>query len=106
GLGYVIKDEMIQVTTLAKVKDMMTLRAYPIGDLIAADRLYQPAAWANQQESDTVKYIIDMIKRSVDPMSWDNEAGGTATITFDPITKWLIIRQSAEGHMLLRNSMK
>src|SRR5262249_55748370 len=34
GLGYVIKDEMVYVTTLARTRDMMTTRAYPIGDLV------------------------------------------------------------------------
>jgi hypothetical protein len=102
GLGYVIRDETIFITTLNNARDMMTTRSYPIGDLVTPIGTQLPGM-ASQQEDTIVKYIIDTIKRSVDPMSWQGE-GGKATISYDPINKALIIRQSAEVHLSMRNS--
>lgn len=101
GLGYVIRDEMIHVTTLTKTREMMTTRPYYIGDLTTPNALTTPPWLAGQQEEAVVRMIIDSIKRSVDPMSWEGE-GGRATIHYDPVTRALIIRQSAEVHMMLR----
>lgn len=102
GLGYVIKDETIYITTLNHARDMMTTRSYPIGDLVTPVGSVPGAPV--QSEDALVKFIIDSIKRSVDPMSWEGEAG-RATITYNPITKSLSIRQSAEVHLSLRDSM-
>src|SRR5207244_8352565 len=35
GLTYIIKDEMIQVVTASRAKDMMVVRRYYVGDLLA-----------------------------------------------------------------------
>jgi len=105
GLGYVIKDEMVYVTTLARTRDMMTTRTYYVGDIVTGDAIRNLPGVAAEQENQVVKAIIDSIKRSVDPLSWEGE-GGKATIHYDPLTKALIVRQSAEVHMLLRNSMR
>ncbi len=104
GLGYVIKDEMIFVTTFQKTRDMMTTRTYDISDLVTANALTTHPVLAFQQEREVVQFIIDSIKRSVDPMSWEGE-GGRGTITYHPLTKTLIVRQSAEVHMLLRGNL-
>jgi hypothetical protein len=85
----------------------MTTRAYYVGDLVTQNELTTLPGQARLQEDAVVKQIIDSIKRSVDPMSWEGDAsGGKATINYDPVTKALIVRQSAEVHMLLRNSMR
>jgi hypothetical protein len=104
GLGYVIKDEMIYVTTFQKTRDMMTTRTYDISDLVTPNALTTHPVLALQQEREVVQLIIDSIKRSVDPMSWEGE-GGKGTIQYHPLTKTLIVRQSAEVHMMLRGSL-
>jgi hypothetical protein len=45
-----------------------------------------------------------MIQRTVDPASWQNN-GGQGTILFNPGTMALIIKQSAEMHLILGGSM-
>ena len=101
-----MRDETIYVTTTQKAKDMMTTRVYYLGDLVTGNALLAPPAILQQQEALVVEKIIGMIKRSVDPMSWDSEGGGgKASIHYDPITKALIVRQSAEIHMILRGSL-
>ena len=104
GLAYVIRDETIYVTTSQKARDMMTTRVYPLGDLVTPNGLYVPPDIAAAQEAKVVEGIIGMIKKSVDPMSWDTE-GGKASIHYNAVTKALIVRQSAEVHMLLRKSL-
>ena len=58
-----------------------------------------------QAEADNARFIIDLIKQSVDPGSWVGE-GGQGTITYSPLTKALVIRQSAEVHMTLKSGLK
>jgi hypothetical protein len=104
GLAYVVRDETIYVTTSQKARDLMTTRVYPLGDLVTPNGLIVPPDIAALQEAEVVKGIIGMIKKSIDPMSWDTE-GGKASIHYNAVTKALVVRQSAEIHMLLRNSL-
>ncbi|MFL5342491.1 MAG: hypothetical protein ACJ8F7_20285 [Gemmataceae bacterium] len=107
GLTYVIKDEAIYVTSVGKAREMMTTRTYYVGDLVNAlpnPTLYAPAV-VQQAKMNTAKAIIDMIKDSVDPLSWLGN-GGSGTITFSPIGDAIVVRQSAEVHMMLKSSFK
>ena len=58
-----------------------------------------------QAEADTAKAIIEMIRDSIDPMSWQGN-GGAGTITYSSLVKALVIRQSAEIHLMLRSGLK
>jgi len=103
GLTYVIKDEMIQVTTMEKAKKMLVVRSYPIGDLVTAglDARLPPAlrALAIQQSA---KQVIDLIKQMVDPDSWaGSETGGMGTIAFHLETMTISVKQTAEIHYRL-----
>ena len=104
GLAYVIRDESIYVTTTQKARDMMTTRVYPLGDLVTGNALTTPPPLLEKQEAQVVETIIGMIKKSIDPMSWDTD-GGRASIHYNAITKALIVRQSAEVHMRLGGSL-
>jgi hypothetical protein len=109
GLTFVIKDEVIYVTTAKKARDMMVTRVYPIGDLVTlgffADGTKFLPGVTMQAEADSAKFIIDMIRDSIDPMSWQGN-GGSGTVTYSPLTKSLVIRQSAEVHMMLKSGLK
>ena len=109
NLTFVIKDELIYVTSPKTAKDMMVTRVYPIGDLVASgfwtDGTRLPPGITMQAEADNARFIIDLIKQSVDPGSWVGE-GGQGTITYSPLTKALVIRQSAEVHMTLKSGLK
>ncbi len=104
GLTYVIREESIFITTTQKARDLMTTRTYYIGDIFTSNGLNTFPDQVAMQEAKTVESIIGMIKKSVDPMSWDNE-GGKASIHYNAIAKALIVRQSAEVHMFLRGSL-
>jgi hypothetical protein len=104
GLAYVIREETIYITTAQKARDLMTTRTYYLGDLVTANGLTNFPDQAAALEAKAVEQIIAMIKKSIDPLSWDSE-GGKASIHYNAIAKALIVRQSAEVHMFLRGSL-
>ena len=110
NLAYVIKDQTIEVTSTLNAQKTMVTRAYFIGDLLNANlglpgvqglQLFGPAV-TEAQMLKQVNQIIEMIKGSIDPQSWDNGGG---SITFHPPTMSLIIRQSAEVHNMLSGGL-
>jgi hypothetical protein len=112
GLAYVIKDQTIEVTSTLNAQKTMVTRAYFIGDLLDATmglpgltalQLFGPKV-TEAQMLKQVNQIIDTIKASIDPASWDNNGGGT--ISFHAPTMSLLIRQSAEVHSMLGGMMK
>ena len=88
---------------------MMVTRVYYIGDLVTGQGMFgnpfQVGPFiAAKTEQDTAKMIVDLIKDSIDPMSWQGNSG-QGTITYSPINKSLIIRQSAEVQLMLKGSL-
>ena len=83
GLTYVVKDEMIQVTTPEKAKNMMVVRVYSVADLVR-----------NRFEA---AMLIDLIQSTMEPESWKAN-GGTGTIVYNPLTRSIVIKQNAEFH--------
>ena len=109
GLTFVIKDELIYVTTPQKAREMMVTRTYYIGDLVTgtgfmSNPFQVGPVIAAKTEQETAKMIVDLIKDSVDPMSWQGNSG-QGTVTYSPISKSLIVRQSAEIQLMLKGSL-
>ncbi len=109
GLAYVVRDNLIQITTQARAKDMMVTKAYYIGDLVAVNGLFGGApkwgaALDQAQLAQNVGGIVEMITSSLDPMSWQGK-GGLGTIGFNIPTMSLIVRQSAEVHAMIRSGL-
>lgn len=107
GLTYVVKDETIHITSIDRARNMMTTRAYYMGDLLGiVDMRWGP--WAtNAQVFNNVVQLMTNITQSVDPDGWAvNERGGFATITFHPATMSFIVKASAEVHYSMRGSFR
>ncbi|HLJ96007.1 MAG TPA: hypothetical protein VKU02_22725, partial [Gemmataceae bacterium] len=122
GMTYVIKDETIQATSAQRAKEMMTVRRYYVGDLLAGMGSLSnvpaglPNAFSNlapipvppsinpqivaMQKMETVKHLMELIQSSVEPSSWQSNGGG-GTISFHAPSLSLVIKQSAEVHALL-----
>ena len=105
GLTYVVKEGTIRVVTPEEARNSMTVRAYYIGDLAGlADVTISPLLRDIQMRA-AIGQIIDGIIGSIDPNSWESKgAQGGGTITYDPITMSLIIKQTAEVHYMLSGS--
>jgi hypothetical protein len=106
-LTYVVKDQSIYITTKEKAKQMMTVRTYYLGDMLGTFSPFLPPVANQMQMAQNVAYMVDLIKRTVDPDSWaDNGRDGLGTIAFDPITMSLVVRQSAEVHYLISSGLR
>jgi hypothetical protein len=104
GLTYVLKDGMVQVVTNDKARQMMVVRAYPIGDLVTPnDQMFWGPIFSRAFLLQNAQRMIDMITHSVEPSQW-NSSGGPGSITFDEASRSLVIRASAEMHYMLGGS--
>jgi hypothetical protein len=100
GLTYVVKDEAIQVITPQQARDMVVTRVYPIRDLVTGDWFDVSFGWDDFVAARNAAMLIDLIKHTIEPASWDS-AGGPGTIVFDAPRRALVIRQTAELHGVL-----
>jgi hypothetical protein len=106
GLTYVIKDEVLQVVTLKKAKEMMVVRAYDVSDLVANLDPLMPLALRQLVMVQNGRRLAEMIKSLVEPQSWaGNGNGGMGTVVFDPVTMSVIVKQSAEIHYTLGGTL-
>jgi general secretion pathway protein D len=104
NLTFVIKDEMIQVVTKDKAKEMTTARTYYLGDLVAVTDFRFGPAFNQFQMMQNVAALIDTIQNSVEPGSW--APNGPGTITFDARSLSIIVKQTAEVHLMLGGSLR
>jgi hypothetical protein len=99
GLTYVVDKGTILVTTEERAKEMLTVRTYYVGDLIAftGGRL----GFGNKAAAITaMNDIIGVIIGTVEPNSWWVN-GGNGTIAYDPVRMTLVVKQTAEIHFML-----
>ena len=101
GLTYIIKDGVIQVVTPEAAKSTMTTRGYYVGDLAGIADVRLGPLFRELQVKQAIAAIVDNIKGSIDPGSWAPANPNGGTITYDPISMSLIIKQTAEVHYQL-----
>ncbi len=99
GMTYVIRKESIEVTTLARAREMMTVRTYYVGDLMGVVSPLLPAIANDFQMIQAIGIILSQIQ-SIEPESWEGK-GGAGTVTFDPVRMAIVVKQSAEVHYML-----
>jgi hypothetical protein len=102
GLAYVIKNEQIQITSIARAREMTTTRVYDVSDIVA--RSLNPARTFFNAADVLLngQMLVTMITQTVDPQSWQvNNPDAPGTITFDPVRRALIVKQTAELHMMM-----
>jgi hypothetical protein len=81
---------------------MVTTRTYYIGDLTTFANPNLPPVLNQLQMLQNIAMIVNSITTQIDPQSWrNNNPDAVGSITFDPITMTLIIKQTAEVHMAL-----
>jgi hypothetical protein len=110
NLTYIIKDEIIQVTSFEKARKSMVVRAYPVADLVTANVDFRlPPAAQQVQILQNAAQLVELVKSTVEPQSWANpdaeDGGGGATISFNLSTMSLVIKQSAELHYAMRKAI-
>jgi hypothetical protein len=99
-LTYIIKDEVIQVTTPARARETLTTRTYYIGDLIAATGVGVGLGSNPFQVMQQVNDLMFLIQTTIEPSSWAYK-DGPGTMIFDPGSMSIVVKQTAEMHMRL-----
>lgn len=99
GLTYMIRKETIEVTTLARAREMLTVRTYYVGDLMGVVSPLLPAVANDFQMIQAIGIILNEIQ-NIEPDSWEAK-GGPGTVTFDRVRMAIVVKQSAEVHYML-----
>ncbi|MHB8957561.1 MAG: hypothetical protein ACYC4U_31755, partial [Pirellulaceae bacterium] len=93
GLTYVVRDQVLQITTPEKVENQLEVRVYPVADLAVADRQSVVVG----EPTSSYRTILDVISDNVAPTSWEQVGGAASSWSFDP---WgiLAVSQTRENH--------
>jgi hypothetical protein len=107
-LTYIIRDETVQVVSLAKARDSVVQKTFYVGHLLAGGAFedagirFVPGLDAAQQ-AQNAQALIDSIK-AIEPQSW--QPNGPGSINYNPLTKSITIRQTAEFQSILGGSLR
>src|SRR5262249_50166403 len=89
GMNYVVRDDAIELVSPNQARSRMVTRTYSVSDLSdSACGSFSPEQAA---------MFMDMIRTSIEPGSWQGN-GGDGTIAYDPLTRSVTIKQSADFH--------
>jgi hypothetical protein len=79
GLTYVIRDQVLRITTPSRAPTLFVLRLYPVGELLPSD--------------ENAEFLIQLIEDNVSSGCWQ-KAGGPGRISYLPHLRTLAILQS------------
>jgi len=102
NLTYVVRNERIEIITRERARELTTVRTYYLGDLASVvDARYGPVV-SQIGLIQNLQNIVNLITQTVDSQSWQvNNPEAVGTITFEPRSMSLIIKQTAEVHYML-----
>lgn len=109
GLTFVLRENVIQVVTVEDAKKQCVARAYDVRDLVSSGvfvgNLGPWGAYLDYEATvANAQFIIDAIKKGVEPSAWDSN-GGVGSITFHYGTMSIIVRAPSEVHADLYRKM-
>ncbi len=95
-LTYVMRDEVLMITTMEEAESLLQLRLYPVGDLVLPADRERGESGCERGDCD-FNPLINAIRCSVEPDSWDNIGGpgAIAPLSQPPV---LTISQTEEVH--------
>jgi general secretion pathway protein D len=99
GLTYVVREGTVFVTTPTRAREFLVTKAYYLGDLVVPIGYPDPI-----QEAFNVAATLEMIVTTIDPDSWE-QRGGPGTLRYYAPKRAIVVRQSAEIHVMIRGSM-
>ncbi|MBC7816108.1 MAG: hypothetical protein IAG10_04335 [Planctomycetaceae bacterium] len=99
-LDYVVKNEVVQVTSRQRAAGELVVATYPVGNLLwRKDQHGQP------DEQSDLSDLCDLVMSMVEPNSWEN-VGGPATVRGNLPTRSLVIRQTRTNHARIRELLE
>ena len=93
-LTYVVKDEVLQITTERGARGKMQRVVYEVADLLKSD-LHYPGTPAEAGEQSPEEALMKLITRTICPQEW-SENGGPGTLDFHPLTHSLVVCATAD----------
>jgi hypothetical protein len=107
GLTYVIEDERIKIVTPEIETNRLVIRSYDVADLAVLMGMKAEDVGSGEQRAKNVQELISKITTQLHARVWKtNGKGGKGTIVFYEKTSMLIIKQSAELHMILSGALR
>jgi hypothetical protein len=103
GLGFIVKDGVLQVVSDQKARNTLSTRVYPVSDLVAAANPFNTPFMSMLQMRQNAATLIALIQTTVEPSSWQAN-GGPGTIFFNEATMSLVVRQTTEFHLTFQMS--
>lgn len=88
-LTYVVRDEVLLITTKEVAEHLLSIKTYPVADLVARE---DGAALGDDCQS-----LIELITNSIGPTTW-NEVGGTGSIQEFRSARAIVISQTFAIH--------
>ncbi|HZY88190.1 MAG TPA: hypothetical protein VFE78_25365 [Gemmataceae bacterium] len=91
-LTYVIKDEVLQITTMPYARGKLMTATYKVADLV------RPGKWKGKAEKkNDVDTLIRLITSTIEPRSWDVQ-GGRGIVDYHTPSRSLVVNQTADIH--------
>src|SRR5262249_17385118 len=87
-LTYVVKDEVVLVTTDRQARGKLVTKTFSVGDLAC-----RPGGKEN--DSSGQKVLVDLIRGAIAPQSWST-VGGDGTIEVYPLGQSLVVSQTPD----------
>jgi type II secretory pathway component GspD/PulD (secretin) len=96
-LTYIIKDEVLQITSESAARGRMERVTYQVGDLVIPIPATVGATPVSGASTTTrlEERLITLITKTVEPRSWSDQ-GGAGVIDYHPLTKSLVINQTPD----------
>jgi hypothetical protein len=90
-LVYVIRDEVLQITTPACGSGKLLTRIYQVADLVRPTAKGKPARQADMES------LVSIITSTIQPQSWAGR-GGAGTIDYHALSRALVVTQTPDNH--------
>ncbi len=91
-LNYVVKNEVLRITSQQRAEGELVVLTYPVPDLI----------WQDNDPSGDLSNLCDMLMSMVDPNSWEVK-GAPGTVRGNLPTRSLVVRQTRTNHTRIRD---
>jgi hypothetical protein len=96
-LHYIVKDEVVLVTTEEGARGALVERTYPVADLVVPVDVDADVERKAEPQQPGEEQIMELIRTTVAPKTW-REAGGHGTMEYSPRGLALVIRQHQDVH--------
>lgn len=96
-LTYVVRNEVLMLTTRTEAENMLVLKMYPVRDLVSAESEFRPPSARREAQTRDFDSLIELITATIAPTTWD-EVGGPGSITEFAHSQALAFSQTAEVH--------